>query len=226
LLAAHLSSIKTPRVMMSFREIEAVLGFGLPRSSRAHRAWWGNHHGNPQASGWLDAGMKVAKLALAEEQVEFVRTGSAELAASKSDNFTGEQASPMGAPAPSTPQRAMTPAGFEALSREVMGAHYGKKLSPIRGPFPKTFDLVSSDLTVVGDAKYFTMVGGSRIPPAKFSVIAEHVWLLEKTGAPQTFVVFGNDRRVPEEWLKRYGHLVKFVRFFFLNHKGSLEVLK
>jgi hypothetical protein len=120
----------------------------------------------------------------------------------------------------------MTPAGFEALAREVMSAHYGKTLSPIRGPFPKTFDLVSSDLQVVGDAKYFTMVGGSRIPPAKFSVIAEHMWLLEKTRAPQAFIVFGNDRRLPEEWLKRYGHLVKSVRLFFLECNGKLDVLK
>ena len=29
------------------------------------------------------------------------------------------------------------------------------------------------------------------------------------------FLVFGNDRRVPEEWLKRYGKLVKDVNFFF-----------
>ncbi|MDP7290919.1 MAG: hypothetical protein QF497_01720, partial [Verrucomicrobiota bacterium] len=28
-----------------------------------------------------------------------------------------------------------------------------------------------------------------RLPPAKFSIIAEHVWLLEKSGADRTFLV-------------------------------------
>jgi hypothetical protein len=50
----------------------------------------------------------------------------------------------------------------------------------------------------VGDAKYYTLVGGKRLLPAKFSVIAEHVWLLEKTEALGTSLVFGNERRVPE----------------------------
>jgi hypothetical protein len=62
---------------------------------------------------------------------------------------------------------------------------------------------------VVGDAKYFTRVGGVGLPPAKFSIIAEHVWLLEKTGAPTTFLVFGNDRQVPIRWLERYGDLTR-----------------
>jgi hypothetical protein len=63
------------------------------------------------------------------------------------------------------------------------------------------------------------------VPPAKFSAIAEHVWLLEKTGAATAFLVFGNDRRVPEQWLERYGHLVVGVQFYFLSDEGELEEL-
>lgn len=42
LLRDHLMAIKSPSVMMSFTEIEAILGAALPRSARAHREWWAN----------------------------------------------------------------------------------------------------------------------------------------------------------------------------------------
>ena len=85
--------------------------------------------------------------------------------------------------------------------------------------------MVSPDGSIVGDAKYFTLVRGQRLPPAKFSVIAEHVWLLERTGAPTTFLVFGNDRQVPELWLRRYGDLASGIAFYFLTDDGELEQL-
>jgi hypothetical protein len=107
-----------------------------------------------------------------------------------------------------------------------MAAELKVALSPglVRG-IPKKWDLVSQDQTVVGDAKYFTMVQGKKLPPAKFSVIAEHVWLLEKTNAAKVFLVFGNDREVPVLWLKRYGGLVSRVSFYFLSDDGNLELL-
>lgn len=87
--------------------------------------------------------------------------------------------------------------------------------------------MVSTGGDLVGDAKYFTLVHGRRLPPAKFSIIAEHVWLLEKTGASTTFLVFGNDWRVPELWLERYGSLVSDVGFYFLaDDGGALEELR
>jgi hypothetical protein len=90
----------------------------------------------------------------------------------------------------------------------------------------KRFDFVAPDQQVVGDAKYYTLVGGERLPAAKFATIAEHVWLLEKTDAPERFLVFGNDREVPLRWLERYGNLVSEVQFYFLDDDGQLEVLR
>ena len=90
----------------------------------------------------------------------------------------------------------------------------------------KRFDYVSADQQVIGDAKYYTLVGRERLPPAKFATIAEHVWLLEKTGAPTQFLVFGNDRDVPLRWLERYGALARGVQFFYLSDDGHLEVLR
>ena len=121
---------------------------------------------------------------------------------------------------------ALSPQEFEALSRRALGDHFGVELSP--GSVPrvrKQFDFVSPDGQVVGDAQYFTRVGGLRLPAAKFSAIAEHVWLLEKTGAPVTFLVFGNDREVPLLWLDRYGNLAPEVSFYFLADDGQLELL-
>jgi hypothetical protein len=120
-----------------------------------------------------------------------------------------------------------SPAAFEDLAQAVMGRHLGVPLAAgqVAG-VPKEWDMVSPDGDIVGDAKYFTLVQGQRLPPAKFSVIAEHVWLLEKTGAPTTFLVFGNDRQVPELWLRRYGSLVSGVRFYFLSDDGTLEELR
>lgn len=118
----------------------------------------------------------------------------------------------------------MTPRAFEVLASRVMSEHYHVPLRPGQvGKVPKLLDLVSPDGRIVGDAKYYTLVGGQRLPPAKFSVIAEYVWLLEKTKTPATFLVFGNDRRVPELWLARYGGLVESVLFYFLSDNGKWD---
>jgi len=123
-------------------------------------------------------------------------------------------------------EREITWQVFEDLAQTVMSTHFGVPLTPGEVPgVPKRFDLVSPDKGIVGDAKYLTLVRGQRLPPAKFSVIAEHVWLLEKTGASVTFLVFGNDRQVPTLWLQRYGNLASGVAFYFLTDDGVLELL-
>ena len=108
-----------------------------------------------------------------------------------------------------------------------MSNHFSKELFPQKiENVPKLFDLVSSDRTIVGDAKYLTMVRGVAIPPAKFATIAEYVWLLEKTSAKKKFLVFGKDKRVPIEWLKRYGNLVSDVDFYFIDSNKKLEKIE
>jgi hypothetical protein len=101
----------------------------------------------------------------------------------------------------------LSPHAFEDLARSVMGNYFGVPLrsGQVSG-VPKEFDLVSPDGNIVGDAKYFTLVRGQRLPPA-------------------TFLVFGNDRQVPSLWLERYGHLVGDVAFYFLTDEGELELL-
>jgi len=110
----------------------------------------------------------------------------------------------------------MTAIEFERLAREEFAKKFGVPLYKIkRAGFPKEFDLVSEDGTIVGDAKFYSMVAGLRNPPAKWATIAEHVWFLEKVRATLKFLVFGNDRRVPQSWLKRWGG---FVDLFLANY--------
>jgi hypothetical protein len=126
-----------------------------------------------------------------------------------------------GRAAPSTPLPKLNAAQFEDLARQVFSQRFCVPLpsGQVAG-VPKLFDLVSPDGNIVGDAKYYTLVGGQHLPPAKFSIIAEHVWLLEKTQARRKFLVFGNDIDVPERWLTRYGHLRGDVAFYFLTDNG------
>jgi hypothetical protein len=129
-------------------------------------------------------------------------------------------------PVPAHPAKALASHAFEQLARSVMSMRFGIPLVAGQVPgVPKEFDMISPDKSIVGDAKYFTLVRGEQLPSAKFSNISEHVWLLDKTEAVFAFLVFGNDRHVPVSWLKRYGNLAPDVAFYFLTDDGELEQL-
>ena len=70
----------------------------------------------------------------------------------------------------------------------------------VAGLVPWKFDLVSRDLSLVGDAKWLKNVP---VPAAKFQGIAEYIWLLQKVQAERVFMVFGRDAEVAERYLKR-----------------------
>jgi hypothetical protein len=59
-------------VVMSFTELEVVIG-ALPPSARLHPAWWANSvAGHAHAAAWLEAG-RVAKPDFLQTQVMFVK---------------------------------------------------------------------------------------------------------------------------------------------------------
>jgi hypothetical protein len=116
---------------------------------------------------------------------------------------------------------------FPKLAEVRMGNHFGVSLTERRIPgFPKKWDLVSEDHTIIGDAKWLSLVNGVSPPPAKLMEITSHVWLLEQTKAQIRFLVFGNQQEVPELWLKKYGHLKRSVDFYFLDADRPLVHLK
>jgi len=93
----------------------------------------------------------------------------------------------------------------------------------IRG-VEKSFDFVSNDMNYIGDAKFYKSLD---VPAAKWSTIAEYVWLLQFTEAKHKFLIFGRDKDVPQRWLNRYRSLIGDVKFYFFNHeKRELQNLK
>lgn len=62
----------------SFADIEAILGFSLPRSAREYSAWWSNNTQNSRhALAWLNEGWRTEELDLDAERVVFRRTEAA-----------------------------------------------------------------------------------------------------------------------------------------------------
>ena len=59
-------------VVLTFAQIEKLVGRVLPEGARVVRGWWGNRDGgSAQASAWLDAGFKVKDVSLAHKRVTF-----------------------------------------------------------------------------------------------------------------------------------------------------------
>ena len=81
-LAYHLNGLTGDEWRASFREIEAVPGFTLPRSARVYQAWWANKR-NPSQSqklAWTKAGWEVSTVTPMAGQVAFRRVGRPNLA--------------------------------------------------------------------------------------------------------------------------------------------------
>jgi len=114
-----------------------------------------------------------------------------------------------------------TGAEFEAYARRHLSTAWGVDLRPGRvlvgGKVEKSFDLVGADGRIVGDAKWYKNL---RTPAAKWSTIAEYVWLLQRVDAERAFLVFGQDAAVPERFLDRFRALVDPVEFYFLDASG------
>ena len=73
-LFQHLAALGGCRWRATFAEIESILGFSLPQSARAHRAWWENRHRNhTQARSWLAAGWQTSAVNLQAETLVFKR---------------------------------------------------------------------------------------------------------------------------------------------------------
>ncbi len=73
-LRKHLAGGALTRWRAAFSEVEAVLGFALPRSAYAYPAWWSNDAtGHSHSRSWLEAGWKTKDVDLQNQQVTFVK---------------------------------------------------------------------------------------------------------------------------------------------------------
>ena len=74
-LTHHLQTCPQAEVPMSFAEIEAILGFALPPSSRQHRGWWSNNPvNNVMTKAWLAAGYTTRAVDLAGGHLVFAKS--------------------------------------------------------------------------------------------------------------------------------------------------------
>ena len=53
-LTEYLMADGRETITMTFAQLAKLVG-PLPKSAYVHRAWWGNHEGNSQAKGWMQA---------------------------------------------------------------------------------------------------------------------------------------------------------------------------
>jgi hypothetical protein len=71
-----LKASRGPKIGLSFKKIEQILGFDLPRTSRKDSAWWANEKSREsrhiQCRAWLDAGFHTENVNIPKETVDFV----------------------------------------------------------------------------------------------------------------------------------------------------------
>lgn len=73
-LTHFLARSSTSQLPMSFEEIERLLGFPLPASSRSHRAWWSNNpSNNVMTKAWLAAGFETVDVDVLRGHLVFRR---------------------------------------------------------------------------------------------------------------------------------------------------------
>jgi DNA-binding transcriptional regulator YiaG len=76
LLYAHLRQSGNDEIMLTFGEIEKLLGIRLPASARTQRAWWSNRsEGAVQAQAWMAAGYHIEAIDMQAERVTFRKPG-------------------------------------------------------------------------------------------------------------------------------------------------------
>ena len=76
-LAAHLRTLRTLTLRMSFSDVEAITG-RLPPSARTVRQFWQNDPDKAQArEGWLAAGYETSSVSMKRQSLEFVRSRAA-----------------------------------------------------------------------------------------------------------------------------------------------------
>lgn len=75
-LQAHLERRRGRPEMLTFEDIESIIGKPLPQSAVKHRAFWANDNEgyHSHARSWMGAGYRVAYVDRDEKVVRFERT--------------------------------------------------------------------------------------------------------------------------------------------------------
>ena len=134
-LTAGLADHVGPEWRATFAEIEAVLGFALPRGARSGRIWWANSGAMPHQRAWTSAGWEVAEVDQDAGLVTFRRIAP---------------------PAPPLPSPAEPEVSWPAVANEPA------ILSRLEATPKWTFALVATGLTIAAGLSVFAVRGWMR----------------------------------------------------------------
>ena len=73
LLTNHLKNDNRLEIELTFNQIEKILGFALPSSSRKYKANWSNGLSRAMSRSWIEAGYHTNEVDLAKEVVIFAK---------------------------------------------------------------------------------------------------------------------------------------------------------
>jgi hypothetical protein len=76
-LGAYLDGLDAREAVLTFSDIERILGRPLPASARRYQAWWANEKSgtHSHAKSWMVAGWETRNVDLNAARVRFVRAG-------------------------------------------------------------------------------------------------------------------------------------------------------
>ena len=91
-LTGYLSSSGMDYILMTFAEVEEVIGDKLPRSAFEYRPWWSNNPSNHvNADSWLRAGYKTADVDMVERKLAFRKASADELPVGRNDKTSKDE---------------------------------------------------------------------------------------------------------------------------------------
>ncbi len=120
---------------------------------------------------------------------------------------------------------------FEDMARNAIEKEVGSTLPGgeigITGK-TKRFDLLNVDERIVGDIKHYSMTAGGNIPSAKFSILNEYAWLMQRLEQHQKqkwrkIFVIGDDPVVVKKYISTYDAWLDDIEIYFCDAKGRLK---
>ncbi len=90
-LTVRLDGQKGPDWRVSFAELEAVLGFPLPKRARSAQSWWSNLGSEPHQRAWMLNGWEVGQVDIPGGHVTFRKKGATPAIRNGEDRPTGTE---------------------------------------------------------------------------------------------------------------------------------------
>ena len=123
---------------------------------------------------------------------------------------------------------------FENIARKLIESELNTILNSgkinINGK-TKDFDLLNIDEKIVGDIKHYKMTSGGNNPSAKFSVLNEYAWLMQKleqfdNQKWKKIFVIGQDRKVVEKYISTFDLWLDDIEIYFCDSDSTLEKMR